>query len=105
LERALFAVQGSEHVAVGPTLSALPGCAYDAALGAPVELPPVTVRVGRLPVVLTPQVRFSLHASGTGSAAVAYGVSQDVTMTAGAEYGRRLPRMRASQGQLRRLLG
>ena len=55
-------------------------------LGEPIQLPKITVKVGRLPLVFTPVLTFHVGIDGSAHVRVVTGVEQVLTATAGAKY-------------------
>ena len=86
LDSARFSVVGGQHAAVAPSLLPTLHCGVDEAVGQAASQPPVTAQLGPVPVVITPQVTFDLHADGSASGAFGYALAQDVAVTAGVSY-------------------
>ena len=88
LDSARFSVVGGQHAAIAPSLLPTLHCGVDDAVGQAPALAPVIVQLGPVPVVITPQVTFDLHADGSASGAFGYSLAQDVSVTAGVTYAR-----------------
>ena len=88
LDAARFSVSGSVRGTADPSFGGRPACAFDTAVVPRVSLPPTTVWVGRVPIVITPRVTFGLHGDGGTSGPAGYHAAHDVTTTAGVTYAK-----------------